>query len=72
MDGRCSEVMVKMSVYVDTPQDMLVMSDTTFDLCAVTYSNGSRSFKQYARPKLIRVMVDGEQVGDPVHDSLTT
>ncbi len=29
-------------------------------------SNGSRSFKQYARPKLIRVLVDGEQVGEPI------
>ena len=28
-------------------------------------SNGSRSFTQYARPKLIRIMVNGEQVGEP-------
>jgi hypothetical protein len=29
-------------------------------------SNGSRSFKQYARPKLIRILVDGNQIGDAV------
>lgn len=29
-------------------------------------SNGSRSFRQYARPKLIRVLVDGEEVRDPI------
>lgn len=29
-------------------------------------SNGSRSFKQYARPKLIRVLIDGKQVGEPI------
>lgn len=27
-------------------------------------SNGSRSHRQYARPKVIRVLVDGEQVGE--------
>lgn len=29
-------------------------------------SNGSRSYKQYARPKVIRVLVDGNQVGNPI------
>jgi sugar lactone lactonase YvrE len=29
-------------------------------------TNGSRSFKQYARPKLIRILVNGEQVGEPI------
>jgi hypothetical protein len=29
-------------------------------------SEGSKSYKEYSRPRLIRVLVDGKQVGDPI------
>ena len=29
-------------------------------------SNGSRSFRQYSRPKVIRVLIDGTEVGNPI------
>ena len=48
----------------------LTLSNTT-DIKTISIwpgnlSNGSRSFRQYARPKLIRVLVDGEQIGNPI------
>lgn len=29
-------------------------------------ANGAKSFKEYSRPRLIRVLVDGKQIGEPV------
>ncbi len=42
------------------------MEIKTLSIWPGNLSNGSRSFKQYARPKLVRVLVDGKETGEPV------